>query len=89
MTEEAFRNIGQIIKHRGTDPRYKDRIFMYFEDERLTFGDYLSWCICYANMFLKIKEEKKSDRFKVGVLMQNYPEFMISLGACALAGATL
>jgi fatty-acyl-CoA synthase len=89
MTEEAFRNIGHVIKHRGTDPRYKDRLFMYFEDERLTFGDYLSSCIRYANLFLKVKTEKKPDCFNVGVLMQNYPEFMISLGACALAGATL
>ncbi len=22
MTEEAFRNIGQVIKHRGTDPLF-------------------------------------------------------------------
>ena len=89
MTEEAFRNIGQVIKNRGTDPRYKDRLFMYFEEERLTFGDYLTWCSRYANMFLKVKAEKKPDRFHVGVLMLNYPELMISLGACALAGATL
>ncbi len=89
MTQEAFRNIGQVIQHRGADPGSKDRLFMYFEDERLTFGDYLSWCIRYANMFLKVKAEKKPDCFNVGVLMQNYPEFMIALGACALAGATL
>jgi fatty-acyl-CoA synthase len=89
MTEEAFRNIGQVIKQRGTDTRYKDRVFMYFEDERLTFGDYLNGCIRFAHMFLKVKAEKKPERFNVGVLMQNYPEFMISLGACALAGATL
>ncbi len=89
MGEETFADIGQIIKQRGIDTRYRDRTFMYFEDERLTFGDYLSRCTRYANMFLKVKEEKRPDRFNVGVLMQNYPEFMIAMGACALVGATL
>jgi fatty-acyl-CoA synthase len=89
MTEETFRNIGEVIKQRGSDPGSKDRVFMYFEDERLTFGDYLNSCIRFANMFLKVKAEKKPDHFNIGVLMQNHPEFMISLGACALSGATL
>jgi len=89
MGEETFADIGQIIKQRGIDTRYRDRTFMYFEDERLTFGDYLSRCTRYANMLLKVKQEKRPDRFHVGVLMQNYPEFMIVMGACALVGATL
>jgi len=36
-----------------------------------------------------VKAEKSPEHFHVGVLMQNYPEFLITLGACALAGATL
>ena len=89
MRGETFASIGQVIKHRGTDLKYKDRTFMYFEDERLTFGSYLNRCTRYANMLLKVKEEAQPDRFHVGVLMLNYPEFMISMGACALVGATL
>ena len=90
MNEESFRTIGEIIRERGTNPKTRDRLFMQFEDERLTFGEYLTLCSRYAHMLLRTFEEKKDCRhFHIGVLMQNYPEVTITLGACALTGATL
>jgi len=88
--DENFNNIGEIIIARGTDPATKDKVFMQFEDEKLTFGEYYLQCCRYARMFLKTYEEKKECKsFNIGVYMQNYPEFTIALGGCALAGATL
>ena len=90
MNKEDFKNIGEIIKKRGTDPATKDRLFMQFEDERLTFGEYLNLCTRYAHMLLAVFEKKKGFKhFHVGVFMRNYPEYTVILGACALTGATL
>ncbi len=90
MISQDFKNIGDFIKERGTASETKDKIFLQFEDETFTFSEYLILCSRYARMFTRAFEEKKqSTHFHVGILMQNYPEFMVTLGACALCGATL
>lgn len=90
MVEQNFKNIGEIIKKRGTDSDTKDKVFIQFEDEKITFGEYLVLCSRYSRMFIKAFETKENCKhFHIGVFMQNYPEFMIIFGACALCGATL
>jgi len=89
MSEENFKNIGDIIIKRGTDAATKDKVFLQFEEEKITFGEYLTMASRYANMFLRIYEKKKLENFNIGVFMQNYPEYPIIFGACALCGATL
>lgn len=81
-------NLGDYIKKHGLDPVTKNKVFLQFEDERITFGEYLEQSIVYANLFLQMTKNKQGP-FHIGVLMENYPEFLYAFGGCAMTGATL
>lgn len=81
-------NLGDYIKKHGLDPGTKEKVFLQFEDEKITFGEYLDQSTRYANLFLQMTTNKRGP-FHVGVLMENYPEFLYAFGGCALIGATL
>ena len=78
--------VRDLIIDRGTDAQSADRIFLQYEDVRLTYAEYLQECSRYAHLFLA---HRKPGPFHVGIMMQNYPEFLCAWGGAALSGAVL
>ena len=78
--------LGQVIKMRGTDEATRDRVFMQFKDIKVTYEEFYRRSVHYANLFLHMRQDGP---FHVGLLMENYPEFIYSFGGCAFSGAVL
>jgi len=57
-----------------------------FEDDRWSYGELAAACAQRAHYLLA---QRQSGPFHIGVLLDNVPEFVFWVGACALAGATL
>jgi fatty-acyl-CoA synthase len=76
----------KIIRFRGTDAASKDRVFIRFHDYRATYAQFYRRSVRFANLFLHMRQDGP---FHVGLLMENYPEFIYSLGGCAFSGAVL
>lgn len=90
-------NIAEVIVHHGTDSSIKEKIHIMFRDEQgelqpITYEEYYLKSLEYGNMIHQLKLEhgvKESERFHVGVFMQNIPEFFYILGGCAFTNSTL
>lgn len=78
--------VRDLLIERGTAADTRDRLFLQYEDLRLTYGEFLRECTRYAHLFLA---RRKPGPFHVGIMMQNYPEFLFAWGGAALSGAVL
>ncbi len=78
--------VRDLLIERGTEADTAGRRFLQFDGLELTYAEYYSECLRYAHLFLA---HKKDGPFHVGVLMQNYPEFLFAFGGAALSGAVL
>lgn len=67
----------------GPDDR---RPALCFEDSRWSYGELAAACARRAHYLLT---HRQPGPFHVGVMLDNVPEFVFWIGACALAGATL
>ncbi len=59
---------------------------LLFEDQSWTYAQFVQACAQRAAFLL---EQRRDGPFHVGLLLDNDPEYLMWLGACALAGATL
>lgn len=66
---------------------YKDRVFMVFEDERITFSQFYSHTAAFAQVLAHSYGVKKGDR--VAIAMRNLPEWVIAFFAAAAVGAVV
>jgi len=90
-------NIADIIIYNGTDSSFKERTFIIYPDEKeekhfVSYEEYYHKSLIYGNMLRRIKNEQgisDSERFHVGVFMQNIPEFLFIFGGCAFTNSTL
>ncbi|HHO76324.1 MAG TPA: hypothetical protein ENN05_07830 [Deltaproteobacteria bacterium] len=90
-------NFPSVIEHNGTDEVIRHRTFLMYRDEQekiheVSYGQYYSTSLEYANIIDQIRTgngARKSERFHVGVFIQNIPEFFYLLGGCAFTGSTL
>ena len=78
--------IGEMIRIRGTDEATRDRVFIRFHDYTATYAQFYHRSVMFGNLFLHMRQDGP---FHVGLLMENYPEFVYSLGGCAFTGAVL
>lgn len=78
--------LGQIIKMRGTDEASRDRVFIRFHDYTATYAQFYLRSVVFGNLFLHMRQDGP---FHIGLLMENYPEFLYSLGGCAFTGGVL
>lgn len=75
--------LGELLKARATD----DRVAIRFEDASITWAQYVGECstrVAYLNAKLN-----PSAPPHVGVLLDNVPDFLMWLGAAALANAVV
>jgi long-chain acyl-CoA synthetase len=74
--------LGDILKiSRG----HGDKVFLVYEDERLTFEEHFRACAHLANVLRDRFGVSKGDR--VAIAMRNYPEWSVAFWAAASVGA--
>jgi len=76
--------VGDLIRANAADPARAARVFLRFNDTRVTYADYYGECIRWANLFIANRD---ASPFHVGVLLDNTPDYFYALGGAALAGA--
>ena len=91
--------VGDLIRANATDPARATRVFLRFDDARVTYAEYYAECARWANLFLHIKAHaslgpavqasQAAAPFHVGVLLDNIPDYFYALGGAALAGAVI
>ncbi len=74
--------VADLVRARAND----DRPALLFEDERYSYREYVAGCSERAALFLAIRQQGP---FHLGVLLDNVPDYAMTLGAAALAGATV
>lgn len=74
--------VADLVRARARD----DSLALRFEDEQLTYREYVQGCAERATLLLALRQPGP---FHVGALLDNTPEYPLLLGAAALAGATL
>jgi fatty-acyl-CoA synthase len=64
---------------------------LLYEDQQWSYVEYVQACAQRAAWLLEQRRESpaQAEHFHVGVLLDNVPEYLMWLGASALAGATL
>ncbi len=62
-----------------------DKVFLVYEDERMTFQEHFRTCAHLANILRDRFGVTKGDR--VAIAMRNYPEWSVAFWAAAAAGA--
>jgi len=90
-------NVSEIIIHHGSEPDIKRRTFIQYRDDSdelryISYQEFYHQSLVYGNMLQSIRNSlnlSDTDRFHVGVFMQNIPEFFFLLGGCAFTNATL
>src|SRR5262249_6677354 len=76
-----------LLRRNGSDPDIAPRPAVRFDDRVWTHADYLSECRRWANLFLSRRPAGRP--FHVGVLLDNVPDYLFSLGGAAPARATV
>jgi fatty-acyl-CoA synthase len=80
--------VKDVLKKKTFEEGFADRDFVLFEDERYTWKETYQQAVRYANAFLALR--RRSDLpLHVGVLMENYPEFVFAFFGCALSGGVV
>lgn len=77
-------SIARLVRARADD----DNVGLRFENESWSYRELVELCAQRA-AFLESIRPRGDAPFHVGVLLDNVPEFWMTLGACALSGATL
>lgn len=80
-------SVADLIRRNGTDDTLRRRPFLLFEETCLTHGEYYRECCRWAQMLLE--RRPAGVPFHLGVLLDNVPEYLVALGAAALAGAVV
>jgi fatty-acyl-CoA synthase len=94
--------VGELLRANASDPARTVRVFLRFNDVRVTHAQYYAECVRWANLFLALRKRRlepsnpqalKASRpqsltpFHIGILLDNIPDYLYALGGAALAGA--
>jgi fatty-acyl-CoA synthase len=80
-------NAAALLRRNGTDPEFRDRPAVRFEDRVWTHGDYYAESLRWAALF---DARLPAGRPKhVGLLLDNTPDYLFAFGGAALSGATI
>lgn len=90
-------NFSDVIIRNGTSEAIRNRTFIMYRDDRekineVSYEQFYRKSLEYGNMINQLRIAhgvKESDRFHVGIFMQNIPEFFYILGGCAFTCSTL
>jgi fatty-acyl-CoA synthase len=79
--------VGDLIRTHARAAAPRERVFVYFNDARISFAAYYDECVRWANLLLALRVPHAP--FHAGVLLDNTPDYLFALGGAALAGAVL
>jgi fatty-acyl-CoA synthase len=80
--------VTDLLKSKVFDEGYAERDFIVFEDEHYTWAETYRRSLEMANTFLLLQEHREVP-LHVGILMENYPEFIFAMFGCAFSRAVL
>jgi fatty-acyl-CoA synthase len=80
--------VGDLIRANAADADRADRVFLFFNEARVTYAEYYAECVRWANLFLRLRAPTR-EPFHVGVLLDNTPDYFYALGGAGLAGAVI
>ncbi len=76
--------VGDLIRANAADPARAPRVFLRFNDARVTYAEYYRECTRWAQLFL---HRRVHGPFHIGILLDNIPDYFFAFGGAALAGA--
>jgi len=50
--------VGDLIRTNASDPARRGRVFLRYEDARVTYGEYYAECVRWANLFLNLRDQR-------------------------------
>jgi len=80
-------SLADLLRRRATDPAAAERIYLRFEDDRVSFAETLRRAARWANLLRELQEPSRP--FHVGLLLENRPEFVYAELGAAMAGAVV
>jgi fatty-acyl-CoA synthase len=80
-------NAAALLRRNGTDPEFRDRPAVRFQDQIWTHGEYFAESNRFGNFFLSLKPANQATH--VAVLLDNTPEYLFALGGAALTGSAV
>ncbi|MFC1856606.1 AMP-binding protein [Thermodesulfobacteriota bacterium] len=91
-------NFAELVEFRAKSPETRSKTFiMAFKKDTsaftpITFEAFYHEALRYGNLIEEVKrrkEIKRGDPFNVGIIMNNYPEFLYAQAGCAFTNSTL
>ncbi|MBW2539879.1 MAG: AMP-binding protein, partial [Deltaproteobacteria bacterium] len=91
-------NFAEIAEFRAKSPETRNKTFiMAFNTDTsdfvpISFEAFYQQALQYGNLIEEVRRRKgikRADTFNVGVIMNNYPEFLYAQAGCALTNSTL
>ena len=79
-------SVADCIRRNAADPEVRQKSFLLLDDFVLSHEDFALESARLAALLLDRRDPARP--FHLGVLLENVPEYLIALGACALSGAT-
>ena len=91
-------NFAELVEFRAKSPETRNKTFiMAFHKDTsdfkpITFEAFYQKALQYGNLIEEVKRRKtikQGDSFNVGIIMNNYPEFLFAQAGCAFTNSTL
>jgi fatty-acyl-CoA synthase len=79
-------SVADCIRRNAADPDLRERPFLRLDEALLTHAEYAAEVARFAALLLERRDPTRP--FHLGILLENIPEYLVALGACAVAGAT-
>ncbi len=83
---DGMASVADYIRRNAADPEIRQKPFLLLDDFILSHEEFGTQSARLAALLLERREPGRP--FHLGILLENVPEYLIALGACALSGAT-
>jgi fatty-acyl-CoA synthase len=79
-------SVADCIRRNAADAGLRDRPFLRLDETQLTHGEYAAQVARFGALLRECRDPSRP--FHLAILLDNIPEYLVALGACAVAGAT-
>jgi len=83
---DGMASVADCIRRNAADPEIRQKPFLLLDDFILSHEEFGTQSARLAALLLERRQPGRP--FHLGILLENVPEYLIALGACALSGAT-
>ena len=90
MADKTFqRHVADQMEMKALDENIKDKTFVFFKDEQISYKDFYQRSSTFSHLFQKMRKVHGGEKVFAAVFMDNNPAFIYSYGGCALSGGIL